>query len=64
MTSLDLSRRAATVLLVAVLLVTVPGIAIAMVAMTLFRYSFYRSALRDYEAGPGPEVTATPAALG
>lgn len=29
MTSLDLSRRAATVLLVAVLLVTVPGIAIA-----------------------------------
>jgi hypothetical protein len=42
----------------------VPGMAIAMAAMTLFRYSFYRSALRDYEAGPGPETTATPAALG
>ena len=42
----------------------VPGIAIAMVAMTLFRYSFYRSALRDYEADPGPQATATPAALG
>jgi hypothetical protein len=44
--------------------VVVPGMAIAMAAMTLFRYSFDRSALRDYEAGPGPETTATPAALG
>ena len=44
--------------------VVLPGIAIAMTAMTLFRFSFYRSALRDYEAAPGPEATASPAASG
>jgi hypothetical protein len=44
--------------------IVLPCLAVIMVAVTLFRFSCYRSALRDYEAGPEPETTASPAAVG
>jgi len=42
----------------------IPGMAIAMVAVTLFRFSFYRSALRDYEIAPGPDSPSSSAPPG
>lgn len=42
----------------------IPSMAIVLAAMALFRFSFYRSALRDYEAAPGPAAPASPAGSG